>query len=125
MINNARILKENVLINLNYDVKRLEVWKEEEGIIYRYHTIIIPMDAIGDEIDLNAIDKEFFDGVHTTKISKTEVSLFFSQSVSNHVVTIKEMYKEINNTVRDISTILDKFNINDYRLICDFYSEIE
>lgn len=32
MINNARILKENVLINLNYDEKSLEGWQEENGI---------------------------------------------------------------------------------------------
>lgn len=89
-----------------------------------HHTIIIPMDAIGDELDLNAIDEECFDELHTTKISKSEVSLLFSHTLTDHVITIKQLHKEIYNTVKDTSVILDKFNIADYKLICDFYSEI-
>lgn len=120
-MNVERVLKENVLINLNIDVKERHRWDEENALASDTLTVVIPLSDLDENVSVNEIDKAFFAGNNEIIIDKDEVKIKVFTGETNFSNSIKDIHEEVESSVRYVSNILDSFRIKDFKLICDFY----
>ncbi len=116
-----RILKENVLIDLNMDVNERNRWGEENALASDTFTIVIPLSYLDKNVSVKEIDKAFFTGNNQITIDKNEIKIKVFTGETNFLNSIKDIHEEVESTVRYVSNILDGFRIKDFKLICDFY----
>lgn len=120
-MNTERILKENVLLNLNIDVKERDRWDRDNSLASDTFTIVIPLSSIDEIISVNEIDKAFFAGNNEITMDKNEVKIKVFTCETNFSNSIKDIHEEVESSVKYVSEILESFRIKDFKLICDFY----
>lgn len=134
MKNSLRTVKENVLINFNNDKEVLKYWEENDGLIFESNILIIPTSKLKEYVDIDNLTKGLNDKVHNISISNSDISITFFNDVSDKILNLKQIYNQIEDITNYVSTVLNKFNIEDYKLICnlkpnvglmDEYSKIE
>lgn len=120
-MNIEKILKENVLINLNIDVNERDRWDKDNSLASDTFTVVIPLSSMDENTSVNEIDKAFFVGNNEITINKNEIKLKVFTCETNFSNSIKDIHEEVENHVRYVSKILESFRIKDFKLICDFY----
>lgn len=120
MININKIMKENVTINFNMDINELN----DELAIDTY-TIVIPTKDIREEVSIDDLNREFNLGISNVKITEEKISMDYFTCETIFIRTLKECQKYIDTMVKIISNKLDKFKINNFELICNYYTWID
>lgn len=120
MMNINKIMKENVKINFNIDINEL---KDELAI--DTYTIVIPTKAIREEVSIDDLNREFNLGISNVKITEEKISMDYFTCETIFIRTLKECQKDIDTMVKIISNKLDKFKINNFELICNYYTWID
>lgn len=118
MINET--IKENVLINFDMDIN--ENGKGKSDMAIDTYTIIIPTEAIKEKISLDELDKEFNLGISNVKITEKKITMDYFTGATSFVRTVNEIQEDIRIMVNIIGNKLCKFNINNFKLICNFYT---
>ena len=120
MMNINKIMKESVTINFNMDINELN----DELAIDTY-TIVIPTKDIREEVSIDDLNREFNLGISNVKITEEKISMDYFTCETIFIRTLKECQKDIDTMVKIISNKLDKFKINNFELICNYYTWID
>ena len=121
MINET--IKENVLINFDMDIKENGKGKSEMAI--DTYKIIVPIEDITEEVSLDELHMEFNSCISNVKITEKKISMDYFTCETIFIRTLKECQKDIDTMVKIISNKLDKFKINNFELICNYYTWID
>ncbi|WP_238904397.1 hypothetical protein [Clostridium sp. YIM B02506] len=122
MINN---LKGNVEIKLNFDIEALKYWQQKDGVTIKSSALKIPVYKIKKYLDVKALIKEFDSYLYDVGVVDNYMEIKFSYKNSEKIITIKDIYDEVSIIKEYISSIVNKFMIEDYKLICDIHPNIK
>lgn len=117
MMNINKIMKENVTINFNMDINELN----DELAIDTY-TIVIPTKDIREEVSIDDLNKEFNSGISNVKITENKFSMDYFTGETTFIRTVNEIQEHIRIMVNSISNKLCKIKIDNFKLICNFYT---
>lgn len=124
MISNLKRAEENVLINFNVAKEMFKYWEEDDGLIFDSNILTIPTAKLKEYVDINDLSKEFSNKVNNVGISNSDISVILDNGDSNKILSLKEIYDKVEDITNYVSGVLKKFNIEDYRLICNFYPNV-
>lgn len=114
------MIKGNVLINFDMDIN--SDGKEKSEISIDTYTIIIPVEAITEEVLIDELDREFDSCISNVKITEKKISMDYFTGETSFIRTVNEIQEDIRIMVNNISNKLSKFNIDNFKLICNFYT---
>ena len=120
MINET--IKEKVLINFDMDINENGKWESEMAI--DTYTIVIPTEAIAEEVSLDELDKEFNSCISNVKITEKKITMDYFTGETTFIRTVSEIQEDIRIMINSISNKLCKFNINNFKLVCTTLGEI-
>ena len=80
---------------------------------------------IREEVSIDDLNREFNLGISNVKITEEKISMDYFTCETIFIRTLKECQKDIDTMVKIISNKLDKFKINNFELICNYYTWID
>ncbi|WP_297714240.1 hypothetical protein [Clostridium sp.] len=118
MINET--IKENVLINFDIDIKENE--KGEGEMAIDTYTIIVPIEAITEEVSLDELHMEFNSCISNVKITEKKISMDYFTGETTFIRTVSEIQEHIRIMVNSIRNKLINVKIDNFKLLCNFYT---
>ena len=118
MINET--IKENVLINFDMDIN--ENGEGEGEMAIDTYTIIIPTEAIAEEVSLDELDMEFNSCISNVKITENKISMDYFTGETTFIRTVSEIQEHIRIMVNSIRNKLTNIKIGNFKLVCNFYT---
>ena len=118
MINET--IKENVLINFDMDIN--ENGEGEGEMAIDTYTIIIPTEAIAEEVSLDELDMEFNSCISNVKITENKISMDYFTGETTFIRTVSEIQEHIRIMVNSIRNKLSNVKIDNFKLLCNFYT---
>lgn len=119
-MNIEKILKENVLLNFNINFNQSDIWDKDNSLINDTFTVVIPLSNIDREISVREIYTAFGESNDEISIDNNEVKIKIFTGEFNFLNSMKDIYEEVETTVKYVSNTLEKLRIKDFKLICDF-----
>lgn len=118
MINET--IKDNVLINFDIDIKENE--KGEGEMAIDTYTIIVPIEAITEEVSLDELHMEFNSCISNVKITEKKISMDYFTGETTFIRTVSEIQEHIRIMVNSIRNKLSNVKIGNFKLVCNFYT---
>ena len=118
MIN--EIIKEKVLINFDMDINENGKWESEMAI--DTYTIVIPTEAIAEEVSLDELRMEFNSCISNVKITEKKISMDYFTGETTFIRTVSEIQEHIRIMVNSIRNKLSNVKIDNFKLLCNFYT---
>ena len=116
MINET--IKENVLINFDMDIN--ENGKSEMAI--DTYKIIVPIEAITEEVSLDELHMEFNSCISNVKIVGNKITMDYFTGETTFIRTVSEIQEHIRIMVNSIRNKLTNIKIGNFKLVCNFYT---
>lgn len=116
MINET--IKENVLINFDMDIN--ENGKSEMAI--DTYKIIVPIEAITEEVSLDELHMEFNSCISNVKIVGNKITMDYFTGETTFMRTVSEIQEHVRFMVNSIRNKLSNVKIGNFKLVCNFYT---
>ena len=118
MIN--EIIKEKVLIKFDMDINENGKWESEMAI--DTYTIVIPTEAIAEEVSLDELRMEFNSCISNVKITEKKISMDYFTGETTFIRTVSEIQEHIRIMVNSIRNKLSNVKVGNFKLVCNFYT---
>lgn len=118
MINET--IKENVLINFDMDINGNGKGKNEMAI--DTYKIIVPIEAIIEEVSLDELHMEFNSCISNIKIVGNKITMDYFTGETTFMRTVSEIQQHVRFMVNSIRNKLCNVKIGNFKLVCNFYT---
>lgn len=118
MINET--IKDNVLINFDIDIKENE--KGEGEMAIDTYTIIVPIEAITEEVSLDELHMEFNSCISNVKITEKKITMDYFTGETTFMRTVSEIQEHVRFMMNSIRNKLCNVKIGNFKLVCNFYT---
>ncbi len=119
-MNIERILEENVLLNFNINFNQRDIWDKDNSLINDTFTVVIPLRNIDKDVSLGEIYTAFRVSNNDISIDNNEIKIKVFTGEFVFLNSMKDIYEEVETTVKYVSNILERLKIKDFKLIYDF-----